>query len=294
MHFTTTFAILLSATTVLALPGKPQPQQNTVAKTDQTSSDSSGDDWPVWFGVTIDKPPSGKFTGISATLKVPTLKLGDQKGPNGYGVSAWIGLDGAKDSDDVLQVGVNMFITSDGAKLTVPDGDKLILRGVPEWYPTPFTEWAEKELKIVYGDVIKLRVESTSETAATLYIENTNTGVKISKPMTPPKGTKLIGNTAEWIVESLIGPDGKFLPPPDFGTIAFSDCVATTSDGKTYGPDAGKVFDQGDKLKTETKGNTVNVNFVPESAFINPGKPGGKKKPPAESSTTGGTAHTGQ
>ncbi|KAK8160373.1 peptidase A4 family-domain-containing protein [Phyllosticta citrichinensis] len=293
MHFTTTFVILLSATTVLALPGNFQPQLSAVKK---SSSKSSGDEYPLAYGIAIEKPPSGKFTAISATFKVPTLKLGDKVDSRGYGIfesiTAYVGLDGAavQGSEDVLLVGLNIFINQAGATMTVPDGNNLVLRGKAEWYDTPCTEWTEKDLKIVYGDVIKLSVDSPSGTAATLSIENTNTRVKITKPLTAPHGTPLLGDTAEWLVQNLVGADGKLLPPPDFGTITFTDCVATTSDGKTYGPDAGQIFDQGDQLKTDTTGNTVNVKFVSSSA----GTSGAQKPPPAAAGDmTSGTAQTG-
>ncbi|KAK7531493.1 peptidase A4 family-domain-containing protein [Phyllosticta citribraziliensis] len=279
MYFTAALVALLSATTVLAAPGTRKVQPRGVdLKSDKGSTSSKGD-VPVWFGVALKAPAGVKFTSISTTIKVPSFKLGDQpQYGDANGIAAWIGIDGLYgSSEDVLQGGIVLALNKDGAKLTVPDGKTFIVNAVEEWYPIDPHQLTQQEFQIRFGHTLHLRIDVTSETTGTLTFENADTKQRLVRPLTAPAGTKSLQNSAEWIVESLIdSKTGLAMPPPDFGTLTFADCVVTGSDGKTYGPGTGIVKQEAYKLQTSRTDNSVSIRFVSEVEAGDVPPPAGK------------------
>lgn len=106
---------------------------------------------------------------------------------------SWVGIDGNEGSNDILQGGIEF--------------DALCSLGVVATYYSAFYEWypgAEVHITnfpIAPGDDIFMNVWHTSSTQAQVYIYSYNTAMAVQVGFSAPAGTKLTGNTAEWITE---------------------------------------------------------------------------------------------
>jgi len=107
--------------------------------------------------------------------------------------SQWVGIDGYSNAD-VLQAG-----TEADAYCNPDFGPSTLYFAWFEWYP--YGE-SRTSLQVSPGDDMYVNVWDTSATTGYAYIENQNTGVAQEYYLTAPSGTRLIGNTAEWIVEA--------------------------------------------------------------------------------------------
>ncbi len=137
---------------------------------------------------------NGAFKQVLGLWVVPSVQqaVGTCSGTD---VSAiWVGLDGARGvSSDVLQAGT--------------EGDVGCVNGNPapniypwfEWYPDYSYEITNFPLAV--GSSVFVSVQATSATTGTAMIVNLQTGAYTTTPITPPAGTQLIGNSAEWIME---------------------------------------------------------------------------------------------
>jgi hypothetical protein len=68
-----------------------------------------------------------------------------------------------------------------------------------EWYP--FSEVRIGSFPVSPGDDMFVEVWSTNATAGHAYVVNYNTNQSVNLAFSAPSGTKLIGNSAEWVVE---------------------------------------------------------------------------------------------
>lgn len=108
--------------------------------------------------------------------------------------SAWFGLDGAQNySSDVLQAGI--------------DADAYCANGYTATNYDVWYEWAPgngvtiQNMPVQPGDEIYFAVWALSPTQGAAFIVNDNTGQSAGFTIDPPAGTKLIGNSAEFITE---------------------------------------------------------------------------------------------
>jgi len=106
--------------------------------------------------------------------------------------SEWVGIDGFNGAD-VLQAG------TESDAYCGSNGSSTSYYAWFEWYP--YNE-SRISLPVSPGDDMYLVVWDTSATTGYAYLENQNTGVAQEFYLTAPSGTRLIGNTAEWIVEA--------------------------------------------------------------------------------------------
>jgi hypothetical protein len=100
-----------------------------------------------------------------------------------------------------------------------------------EWYPSGWVEITN--LTINPGDLISMLIctpQGAGSTTATIYFGNQTSGVSTSYQITAPSGTKLGGNSAEWIVETpVVG--GVLTQMPDYGEVFFSTCEGYLTNG---------------------------------------------------------------
>ena len=106
--------------------------------------------------------------------------------------SSWAGIDGWN-STDVLQAG-----TESDAEC-VKGSTTTFYSAWYEWYPNG--EVRITNLPVSAGDDMFVEVWSTSATSGHAYLVNYNTNQSVSITFSAPSGTKLIGNSAEWVVE---------------------------------------------------------------------------------------------
>jgi Peptidase A4 family len=136
---------------------------------------------------------SSSFYTIATEVVVPTAgeAFGVCSGSADY-ASSWVGFDGAI-SSDVLQAGIEF--------------DAACLEGVTATLYSPWFEWypsAEIRISnfpIAPGDDFYIQVWNTSATQGYAYLVNENANEAVTVSFNPPSGTKLVGNSAEWITE---------------------------------------------------------------------------------------------
>lgn len=195
-----------------------------------------------WSGSVIESPPSGtKWKSVTGQFTVP-------KATGSGSASAWVGIDGDTCETAILQTGVDF--NADGT-----------YDAWYEWYPAYAYDFSG--ITIAAGNVIKTTVTATSTKAGTAVIENVTTGKTVTKSLTSTNALCL--ENAEWIVEDF-EEDGSLVTLADFGTIVYSDAVATTNTGVTEGPNDGTILDieQNGKVLTtvSTTSSSVTITYV--------------------------------
>jgi hypothetical protein len=165
-------------------------------------------------------------TGVShveATIVIPTATGGASKG-----AAIWVGIDGDTCNTSLLQTGVTVY------------GDGTASAWV-EWIPAD-SETIDFEVNA--GDTLYMAVTASSPTTGTATLENHSTGKTYSAEVPNPYNSRLCQFDAEWIVEDFTDINtetGQESPAPfaDYGTVTFTGCSATGSDG-TYSLSGGE------------------------------------------------------
>jgi hypothetical protein len=185
-----------------------------------------------WAGGILTAPPAGQtFNAVSARFTVPTPSKPAGVSGSSFAASAWVGIDGDTAQNAILQTGVDFNLASSGA---------VSFDAWFEWFPNFATDFTG--IPISAGHVISLSVTATSSSAGTAVIENTSTGVTVTKALTAPDSSAhLQGQNAEWIVEDFEEGD-SLVPFADFGTVIFTDAVATTGSGSVTLADADPII----------------------------------------------------
>jgi Peptidase A4 family len=93
-----------------------------------------------------------------------------------------------------------------------------------QWFPQGWVQITN--LAISPGDMISMMLCTPSgagSTSATIFFANVTSGASMTYTITAPSGAKLVGNSAEWIVETPIV-NGALSSMPDYGEVFFSTC----------------------------------------------------------------------
>jgi hypothetical protein len=145
-----------------------------------------------WSGYTIVDPanPFAKpGSQVEAQYVVPKPASGCASGSETYSSANWVGIDGAF-SNDVLQAGTETDLDcAAGANYYA----------WIEWFPN--SEIRVTNLVVSPGDLISVSVFVAANASKHLSIENLTTRKSVSLAVTPPRGTELVGNSIEWILE---------------------------------------------------------------------------------------------
>jgi hypothetical protein len=166
-----------------------------------------------WSGA-ANFSPAGKpygFVGGQWTVPSPNTKA-----DGAYYASEWVGIDGWN-SSDVLQAGTETQVTK-----------VLFFRSTQvytwwEWFPAG--EVRINNLPVSPGDVMYCLICADSATHATVYFSNQSQGVGTRFDITPPAGTTLTGNVAEWVVERP-SVSGSVANLTDYAACYFDECIA--------------------------------------------------------------------
>ncbi|RDL41398.1 Uncharacterized protein BP5553_01377 [Venustampulla echinocandica] len=205
-----------------------------------------------WSGAVLTSPPAGTtFNGVSATFVVPTPKVPSGQSKSGtYSASAWVGIDGDTYQNAILQTGVD-FTISNGA---------VSYDAWYEWYPAQAFDFSG--ISISAGDSITVSVTSTSSKAGKAVITNNSKGKTVSKSLT--SSAALGGQNAEWIVEDFES-NGSLVNFANFGTVTFTNAVATTGSG-SVGASGADILDikQSNTVLTSAaeSGSSVTVSYT--------------------------------
>jgi hypothetical protein len=147
-----------------------------------------------------------------------------------YG-STWVGIDGWN-SNDVLQAGIEYDAYCSGGSTA------SFYSPWYEWYP--FGEVRITNLAIAPGDDYFVEVWNTTSTQGYAYLVNYNSNTAVEIGFTPPSGTKLIGNSAEWVTERP-GVNGglatltNYISDPYWGAAAYNFNKSKYTPGGTHG-----------------------------------------------------------
>jgi hypothetical protein len=147
-----------------------------------------------WSGAVITAASHQSFSSVSAEWVVPTVS--QVPGQTTTDVSEWVGIDGYN-SNDVCQAGIQETVqTSAGGKTTVS------VYAWDEWYPAGSNEIAS--FQVNPGDKVEITVDTlgAGSSKASFIFQDITTGKTVDASLTAPKGTTLVGNTAEAVVET--------------------------------------------------------------------------------------------
>ena len=198
-----------------------------------------------WSGVVV----VGKWVGAMGVWQVPTVsKPATPIGPNSkWWSSSWVGLDGAaglipgNHTTDVLQAGIEQAVAPDGTASYFAWYEWFVVNpsaAVVSQYPyVKVTTIASIPVKA--GDEISVVVQYVKDKGdeignprppagpysfGGILLVNMTTNKAVNLYLTPPPGSSLLGETAEWIMECPVGANGGTLPK--FTPIEFNDAGA--------------------------------------------------------------------
>jgi len=200
-----------------------------------------------WSGGVVYAPAGQSFRWVEGDWIVPDVDAPTQN--QWYYCASWIGIDG-DGSPDVFQAGVECEVFRSGSSIT------RHIYPWWEWYPAP--EVQITNLGVSPGDLITMLLCSTAAAGSTtgvVFITNRTTGVSTSVQLSAPANTKLVGNSAEWIVEApTVG--GAQSAIADYGEDFFTVCEAVTNKGAVVNGASGN------KINLAVGGRTVSAGVL--------------------------------
>ena len=206
----------------------------------------------------LKKYGATSFSAVTANFVTPIAHpaFGTCNGTPVYG-SNWAGIDG-DGSKDVLQAGVEFDAQCTAGKYTT------FYSAWFEWYPNAETRITN--LPAAAGDDFYIEVTNTSATSGHAYLANLSRNVEVSINFSAPAGTKLIGNSVEWIVER---PDvnGSLATLTNYVQDVFWDAFATDPayDNVVY---PGSASSQ-EALMLDNQGNYISYpTLLGNAAFV--------------------------
>lgn len=215
----------LQATTIVNGPVKSLVHGTPMA-TGRITGSKSGN-WSGYVITDSTNPFRANKTYIFGTFIVPVAQ-------QAFGActaasvnsSEWVGIDGTG-SKDVLQAGIRAGATCKSNRTTATYAVWY------EWFPQ--SEIDIKNFVIHPGDVLYVYVWNTSLTEGHSFIEDVTTGKSSSIAFHSPSGTKLTGNSAEWIVERPTI-NGKDATLTNYVSQAWLACHVLLANGTLYSP----------------------------------------------------------
>ncbi|KAG6370721.1 peptidase A4 family-domain-containing protein [Boletus reticuloceps] len=243
--------LFLLASMVLAIPSKlgarvarrrANRQSQIINRLEQVDSAISDEQYSDNWAGAVWAEGDNTFTFVTGTFVVPT-----PSGNNGDSASAWVGIDGVTCTSAILRTGVDFTVSANGPTYVFyPD--------IAGYFP---------DITITAGDVVKLNVTASSPYSGTVTIDNLTRNEKVSQDLF--SFSRLCGQDAEWIVEdNRDEEDFSLVPFANFGTVTFTDAIATGTD--TYTPSGATIVDiqQNGKVLTSTSiaGSSVTIKYV--------------------------------
>jgi Peptidase A4 family len=179
-----------------------------------------------WSGAYVNRPTSEPLVTVTGQWTVPGVSppmsawVGTGFVDGTYICAVWVGLDGMKGTNDVLQAGTNSIVTVNGGQVTSRSSYAWI-----EWFGNPWTP--ESDFPVNPGETILCTVCAPFENAhGVAMFTNQTTGLAMNYGIDAPAGVTLGGNVAEWIVEDPGQSSGALFPFPNYGLTTFRDCSA--------------------------------------------------------------------
>jgi hypothetical protein len=214
-----------------------------------------------WSGGVVYAPSGQSFKWVQGDWVIPDVYPTAQ---NQWQYCAnWIGLDG-DGSGDVCQAGMICAVYQSGSSI------QRSIYPWHEWYPSSWVEITN--LSISPGDLVSMLIcsaQGAGSTTATIYFGNQSSGVSTSYQISAPGVTKLVGNSAEWIVETPIV-NGALTDMPDYGQVFFSTCEAYLTNGSVVNGGTGNNIDLKQGNTTLSTGSLITPTII-ECQYTGPG-----------------------
>jgi hypothetical protein len=209
-HLSKTLTFIAPTFKIIEKDRDPRAKNQAEVASNATSSN--------WSGVVLTDPtPAKQYTAIEGEWIIPNAYPNSSNTNGIYEVSVWVGIDGWGNGE-VVQTGTDSYVTDSGGKITSQGAFPWY-----EWYPAYAIEI--NNFAVHPGDTIWGYIDVESATEAYAFLYNIGAGTYTSTTFPAPKGTSLIGGSAEWIVEN---PDINNVETlfPDFGSTVFFDTYA--------------------------------------------------------------------
>jgi hypothetical protein len=210
----------------------------------------------IWSGAVVHAPAGDSFRWVEGTWTVPNAyPPGNAQDFVWYSASTWVGIDGIDGSGDVLQAGC--------------DSDVMRFFGLTSRQLNPWWEWFPagsfwiSNFTISQGDTVNCLICVTAglKTEATIYLYNLTSNIAAHFMATAPKGTSLVGNSAEWIVERL-EIDTNTPELAQYGEVYFSEANAGTANAKLLQGGTGNTINMVDS------GNVISEGFIQNASVV--------------------------
>ena len=213
-----------------------------------------------WSGAVVQAGVGQSFSGVSAEWTVPTVSQVPLRSVATSDAASWVGLDGFS-SNDVAQAGIQQLVT------TGANGHSQVTDYAwDEWYPAGSNNVSSALFKVDPGDTVKITVETAGvgSTTASFLFKDVTTGQAYQAGLTAPAGTSLLGDSAEWVVETPEFSNGFATSQPPLADflatpVVFQDAVASYSDG------AAASLSGADTISMESYGDPGIPNYTPEA-----------------------------
>ena len=217
---------------------------NKQAATATAGTETSGN----WSGGVVYAPAGQSFKWVQGEWVCPDVYAPTQN--QAYYNVSWIGIDG-DGSGDVCQAGMVCEVTNNSRQINPWH----------EWFPSSWVNITN--LTVLPGDLISMVIctAGAGATSATISFANVSSGLSTSYTITAPTGTKLVGNSAEWIVETP-GINGQTAQMPDYGEVFFSNCEAGLTNGSTVNGGTGNNINLVQGGKTVSTGTLITPTII--------------------------------
>jgi hypothetical protein len=161
-------------------------------------------------GGVLKAPEGDPFRTIAGTFVVPNLS-----GTNR--LSIWVGIGDSLQQKYVLGGGITYNST---------------LQSFSAYWPGPVVD-TTTTVPITSGNSITVTI-TTADAGGTVTVENTTQNKKTTQSLSAPDGVESVELTAlaaNWFVQAYQVVPGQLVQTPNFGTVSFTACTATTKSG---------------------------------------------------------------
>ena len=203
------------------------------------------------------------FVGVYSTWDVVPV-WADEPGP--YEMSSWIGLDGYMEGN-LVQAGIDHYLFEPGAVATYYP-----------WYEwVPGDEIAITNLTVQPGDKIHCRIDRVGPANARVLIGTP--WVAVGLDLQAPGKARILGQTAEWIVERPTA-NGVIATLPHYERVHFQLAATRDSDGTQYDLNNNLILvdmvedDQTLSFATKVGRRDLTVSFSGQSEIVFQGDTG--------------------
>jgi hypothetical protein len=161
-------------------------------------------------GGVLKAPEGDPFVTVTGTFTVPNLSGANR-------LSIWVGIGDSLKQDYVLAGGIVYNST---------------LQSFSAYWPGPSTD-VTSTVPIASGNSITVTI-NTAEAGGTVTVENKTQNKKTTQSISAPVGvdpSALTALAANWFVQAYQVTPGQLVQTPNFGSVFFTACSATTKSG---------------------------------------------------------------